>query len=1038
MAQFYTNFHPWSPTVATVQLAANGWDRYGRVDDGTAVHRIQNTVNAVSGVPGVLRRATTTGHIHWLTRDAEWPDPVADVQMFVRCRIARNGYHSLMARAVKAHQELATDPLTAYMLQVSHVSDDLRFLRYDNTPSNTSTSGSIRVGNLTRTPRFTTDYFALFEVSGATLRAKAWQVADPEPDWQLEWTDPSPLAAGAFGYGHTGSFDTEADVLAFGTGGDVAPRTGAMPIEVQPKVKVGPVQGSGDFADSAQVWLHPTNRSQSVILGTSKEASTSRGGVYVWDLDGVQLQQVPYRRPNNIDIGYNFPLGAGTIDLIGTSRQTDSIGVQFLTINPTTRALSTLAWHGRNSATAIPEGYALVHHRATGRWYSLFSSIEGVEQWELDGSTGTLVATYLRTLTIPASGDVEGLAVDAVNGYIWVTREDFGLYRYDLDPASSGDPWTLTTVGTHPGVAADIEGLTIYRASATDGYLLASSQALSTYVVYDRKPPHTYRGWFRIVANPTLGISAVANTDDISVTNRDLNASFPAGAFVVHDGVVRAPNTATDYKLVPWDDIAAAWRPVTTVHPVPSDPLVVNSAYDSDRDDNVPSGEWGELTQFTGTGQQHLDNTVEPGKWYRYRVSVENEDGTITSEYTDWMQVQAATAGLPISASGQSTTNGQANIQRTTAITASGLTLSTGSAAITRATTLSASGASATSGSADITRSAALSASGGSLSSGSASVGARLPVTASGASTSSGSAALEGSVGLSATGLSQTNGVASITRTTAVSATGLTTSSGSAAVEQRMTATASGLSVSSGTASITRTTTLSANGASQSSGSAVLQRTHALNATGLSTSSGTAGFAGSNTISATGNSTSSGTASIHRTTTITASGASISSGSMSVTRTTTMSATGISTTSGTASTRASLAVSATGLSSSGGTTSVTATTTITASGSSTSDGVAAFVPLEGPRDLVVRIDQPTLRVRFVIEPPIARERYAIEAALSRWGDVDEPVLRSKHSYTPPEARASFSVAAPESRWGTVDEPTDRDRWVVEEPVLDRS
>jgi hypothetical protein len=54
-----------------------------------------------------------------------------------------------------------------------------------------------------------------------------------------------------------------------------------------------------------------------------------------------------------------------------------------------------------------------------------------------------------------------------------------------------------------------------------------------------------------------------------------------------------------------------------------------------------PGGEWANLVESTGTGQQHHDTSTEPGRWYRYRVQVENPDGTVVSEWTGWQQIQA-------------------------------------------------------------------------------------------------------------------------------------------------------------------------------------------------------------------------------------------------------------------------------------------------------------------------------------------------------------------------------------------------------------
>jgi len=78
----------------------------------------------------------------------------------------------------------------------------------------------------------------------------------------------------------------------------------AQTIQVKPTVETDPVVSSGNAANDSCVWIHPTDPSQSTILGTDKKA-----GLIVYDLAGHQIQHLSDIRPNNVDIRYNFPLG---------------------------------------------------------------------------------------------------------------------------------------------------------------------------------------------------------------------------------------------------------------------------------------------------------------------------------------------------------------------------------------------------------------------------------------------------------------------------------------------------------------------------------------------------------------------------------------------------------------------------------------------------------------------------------------------------------------------------------------------------------
>ena len=45
---------------------------------------------------------------------------------------------------------------------------------------------------------------------------------------------------------------------------------------------------TGDAADDPAIWVHPTDTSKSLILGTNKDV-----GVYVYGLDGSEKQRLP-------------------------------------------------------------------------------------------------------------------------------------------------------------------------------------------------------------------------------------------------------------------------------------------------------------------------------------------------------------------------------------------------------------------------------------------------------------------------------------------------------------------------------------------------------------------------------------------------------------------------------------------------------------------------------------------------------------------------------------------------------------------------
>jgi 3-phytase len=73
------------------------------------------------------------------------------------------------------------------------------------------------------------------------------------------------------------------------------------------------VNMTGDAADDPAIWVAP-NAADSVMIGTQKE-----GALYVFDLSGAVVQEVPGGLPNNVDLRDGFVFNDGTGVLVGAS-----------------------------------------------------------------------------------------------------------------------------------------------------------------------------------------------------------------------------------------------------------------------------------------------------------------------------------------------------------------------------------------------------------------------------------------------------------------------------------------------------------------------------------------------------------------------------------------------------------------------------------------------------------------------------------------------------------------------------------------------
>src|SRR4051794_4370388 len=88
----------------------------------------------------------------------------------------------------------------------------------------------------------------------------------------------------------------------------------SVPVDSVPAlVETDPVAGEKDAADDMAIWVNPSNRAESLVIGTDKAADA----LEVYDLAGTRLQRIPDRNGsvNNVDLRYGFPLGGTSVDI---------------------------------------------------------------------------------------------------------------------------------------------------------------------------------------------------------------------------------------------------------------------------------------------------------------------------------------------------------------------------------------------------------------------------------------------------------------------------------------------------------------------------------------------------------------------------------------------------------------------------------------------------------------------------------------------------------------------------------------------------
>ena len=360
---------------------------------------------------------------------------------------------------------------------------------------------------------------------------------------------------------------TVAGLLAGLHVGLAAPVASAAVAPVSATVETAPIHGSGDAADDPAIWIHPTDPSKSTIIGTDK--STDGRGLVVYDLSGRELFYYPDGRMNNVDVRYNFPLGSSRVGLVGVSNRVRSL--DFYKVNESDRSLTKVGSFAPTANIGTPRGFSFYHSPDTGKYFAYVTDIGKVEQWELDGSTGSVTGRLVRSWTVSGPAHTEGLVADDEMKRLYIAQEDIGgIWRYGAEPGdSTAGTKVVSTTENGGDIVQDIKGISIYYGSGGAGYLLAASQGSNRFHAYARDDNRPL-GAFAIPAGN--GIDAVTGMDGIDVTNFGVGGPFPQGFFVTQD-TANDNGQRQNFKAVPWQSIAAAYTPA----------LLVDAAYDPRR-----------------------------------------------------------------------------------------------------------------------------------------------------------------------------------------------------------------------------------------------------------------------------------------------------------------------------------------------------------------------------------------------------------------------------------------------------------------------
>jgi len=260
---------------------------------------------------------------------------------------------------------------------------------------------------------------------------------------------------------------------------------------------------------------------------------------------------------NNVDLRDGFRLGGRDVILVTASNRT-TFGTAIYVLDPDARTLTDVADGVQPTGLSDPYGQCMYRSPRTGKTYVFIGDPDGlIRQWELVATREGRVRTR-QVREIRFSSQTEGCVADDETGTLWVGEEDVGLWRLNAEPRGAEDRRMVDRVEGSTRIRDDIEGLGIYDLGGGRGYVVASSQGNDSYAVYRREGDNAYLGSFIVVADGATGIDGISETDGLEVTSRNLGPGFEHGAMVAQDGRNVLPAETQNFKIVSWDDIAAA------------------------------------------------------------------------------------------------------------------------------------------------------------------------------------------------------------------------------------------------------------------------------------------------------------------------------------------------------------------------------------------------------------------------------------------------------------------------------------------------
>ena len=245
--------------------------------------------------------------------------------------------------------------------------------------------------------------------------------------------------------------------------------------------------------DDPAIWINRKDPSASLIVGTDKDKD---GALYVFDLSGKIVENRVVRnlqRPNNVDIEYGLLLNNQPVDIaVVTERLTHKLRIFSLPdMLPVDNGGIEVFEGETGSEYRDLMGIALYKNKS-GQIFAVVGRKNGPQDgsylWQYllsDNGNGKVKVTLVRKFgAYSGHKEIEAIAVDDHLGYIYYADEGVGVRKYYADPSKGNQE--LALFGRQDFVQ-DHEGISLYYASDSTGYIIVSDQQRNYFNIYPRE-----------------------------------------------------------------------------------------------------------------------------------------------------------------------------------------------------------------------------------------------------------------------------------------------------------------------------------------------------------------------------------------------------------------------------------------------------------------------------------------------------------------------------------------------------------------------